>query len=81
MQFFFQCFHLIFIDIWISPEELCPSCRSGLGAKSDPMPDDPRDEIPCFLFASAFVAPTINLFRQRRNSIAAKLPFDRCIVS
>lgn len=73
------------------PLELWPSCRSGLGAKSEPMPDDPLDRVVLFICclcvaddvaaaaATAAVVgpPTINLFRQRRNSVAAKFPFDR----
>lgn len=56
------------------PLELWPSCRSGLGAKSEPIPDDPLDldGVTCFVL----VAPTIKLFLHRRSSVAAKFPFD-----
>lgn len=45
------------------PLELWPSCLSGLGAKSEPIPDDPLDEIPC-------LTPTIPELRhlQKKNS-------------
>lgn len=62
------------------PLELWPSCRSGLGAKSEPIPDDPLDRVGVVICFGKF-APTIRLFRHRRNSVAARFPFDRWTVS
>lgn len=86
-----------------SPLELFSSCRSGLGAKSDPMPEEPRDDtcLPLALVGGAAAVaaapvgvpaaaaaplgvpapPTMSALRQRRNSMAVRLPLDRCTVS
>lgn len=65
------------------PLELCSSGLSGLGAKSDPIPEEPRDRVEFRAPSCCLVtlSPTIRLFRQRRSSVAAKLPLDRCTVS
>lgn len=48
------------------PLELCPSCRSGDGAKSDPIPEEPRDDTTCLF---DLFAPTIHVLRHLSKEI------------
>lgn len=60
------------------PLEVCPSGRSGLGAKSEPIPDEPREDTtatPGF----EVPAPTIKLFRHLKLLYKMWRKFDRNI--
>ena len=66
---YFGNFSLIFLSNKFNkkgddlPLELCASCLSGLGAKSDPIPDEPRDEITPCLVVIGLSPPTIHVLR------------------
>lgn len=55
------------------PLELWTSCRSGLGAKSDPIPDDPLDDITPCLVEFGFSPPTIQVFLHLKKKKKKKL--------